>query len=204
MKRRAALCCATVALLFLLCGCEKIARNMYDQPRVDPQQPTSLFDDGSPARREPPGTVPRTTGIIAGTSSGRTGAELEKRSQGLDLAPSQPLPLSPALLQRGRERFDIFCAPCHSAVGDGDGMIVRRGFPAPPSFHTDRLRAAPDRHVYEVMSAGYGVMPSYADRISPEDRWKIVSYIRALQFSQSASIGDVPADQAAALARERN
>ena len=94
------------------------------------------------------------------------------------------------LLHRGQERFNIYCAPCHSPVGDGDGMVVRRGFPAPPSYHIDRLRQAPARDFYDVMTNGYGVMRPYSDRVSPEDRWAIVAYIRALQLSQYARAGD--------------
>ena len=114
-------------------------------------------------------------------------------------AQGMPYPITRALLQRGRERFDIHCAPCHSPVGDGDGMIVRRGFPQPPSYHSARLRAAPDRHFYDVITRGYGIMYSYADRVAPEDRWAIVAYIRALQLSQYASLKDVPADEASRL-----
>jgi mono/diheme cytochrome c family protein len=109
----------------------------------------------------------------------------------------RPVPkpaVSLALLQRGRERFDIYCAPCHSRLGDGDGRIARRGFPHPPSYHIDRLRKAPDRHFYDVMTNGYGVMYPYRDRVSPEDRWAIVAYIRALQLSQDAPPQALPAN----------
>jgi mono/diheme cytochrome c family protein len=95
-------------------------------------------------------------------------------------------------LQRGRERFEIYCAPCHSPLGDGDGLVARRGFPHPPSYHDERLRRAPDRHFYDVMSEGYGVMASYADRVAPSDRWAIVAYIRALQLSQHAPVAALP------------
>jgi hypothetical protein len=95
-------------------------------------------------------------------------------------------------LQRGRERYDIFCTPCHGLSGSGDGMIVRRGFPAPPSYHTARLRAAPAQHFFDVISNGYGVMYSYAPRIEPRDRWAIVAYVRALQQSQNARLADIP------------
>jgi mono/diheme cytochrome c family protein len=92
-----------------------------------------------------------------------------------------------ALIQRGRERYTIYCAPCHSPTGDGRGMIVERGFPPPPSFHTDRLRAAPPQHFFDVITQGFGAMYSYADRVEPRDRWAIVAYIRALQRSQGAT-----------------
>lgn len=113
-------------------------------------------------------------------------------------APPAP-PVTLALLQRGQQRFDIYCAPCHSRMGDGHGMIVERGFPAPPSYYIDRLRQAPAQHFYDVITHGYGAMFPYAVRVSPADRWAIVAYIRALQASTDARIADVPADQQQAL-----
>jgi mono/diheme cytochrome c family protein len=101
-------------------------------------------------------------------------------------------PVTPALLERGRERYDIYCAPCHSPIGDGQGMIVRRGFPPPPSYHIDRLRNAPPQHFYDVITQGFGAMYSYAGRVSPADRWAITAYIRALQLSQNASAEHKP------------
>jgi mono/diheme cytochrome c family protein len=100
-------------------------------------------------------------------------------------APRVP-PLTRELISRGRERYHVFCAPCHAELGDGRGMIVQRGFPAPPSFHTDAVRALTPQQVYDAISNGYGVMYSFADRIAPEDRWAIVAYVRALQRSQDA------------------
>jgi mono/diheme cytochrome c family protein len=97
-----------------------------------------------------------------------------------------------ALLQRGQERYSIYCLPCHSPVGDGDGRVVRRGFPRPPNYHEERLRAAPDQHFFDVITHGYGVMHSYADRVPPQDRWAIVAYIRALQLSQHAEVAQMP------------
>jgi mono/diheme cytochrome c family protein len=99
-------------------------------------------------------------------------------------APVKPPPVTLALLQRGQQRFRIDCTPCHSELGDGHGMIVERGFPAPPSYHTDRLQQAPTQHFYDVMTNGYGAMYSFAGRVSPQDRWAIAAYIRALQLSQ--------------------
>jgi mono/diheme cytochrome c family protein len=99
-------------------------------------------------------------------------------------APVRPPPLTPELLQRGQERFRIDCTPCHSELGDGHGMIVQRGFPAPPSYHIDRLRNAPTQHFYDVITHGYGAMYSFAGRVAPSDRWAIAAYIRALQLSQ--------------------
>jgi len=116
-----------------------------------------------------------------------------------ETADATPPPLDLALIERGQQRFDIFCAPCHGRVGDGDGMIVERGFPKPPSYHIDRLRRAPTRHFYDVITDGYGAMYAYAARVPPPDRWAIAAYIRALQASQSATPGDVPPERRADL-----
>jgi mono/diheme cytochrome c family protein len=110
-----------------------------------------------------------------------------------------PPPVTLALLQCGQERFRIFCAPCHSELGDGDGMVVQRGFPRPPSYHTDRLRAAPPRHFYDVITNGHGAMYSFSARVQPGDRWAIAAYIRALQRSQNATLADVREDRRGAL-----
>ena len=113
-----------------------------------------------------------------------------------------PVPVPPvtiALLQRGRERFDIYCAPCHSRTGDGNGMIVQRGFPRPPSYFTDRLRQASNQHFYDVIAQGYGAMFPYAERVAAADRWAIVAYIRALQASNSVHLPDVPAEKRQSL-----
>jgi mono/diheme cytochrome c family protein len=109
-----------------------------------------------------------------------------------DAQPRPAPPVTLALLERGQQRFRIYCAPCHSELGDGHGMIVQRGFPVPPSYHTDRLRDAPVQHFFDVISNGYGAMYSFADRIQPEDRWAIAAYIRALQRSQNAAEKDLP------------
>lgn len=172
-------------------GCEKVARNMYDQPRYKPMHESPLFPDGTSARPPVPGTVAAASGTLAGTSSGRVGTELEAERAKPEAATKIPFPITLALLRRGQERFGIYCSPCHSPVGDGDGMVARRGFPHPPSYHTDRLRNAPDRHFYDVMTGGYGIMRPYADRVSPEDRWAIVAYIRALQLSQYARLEEL-------------
>ena len=114
-------------------------------------------------------------------------------------APPASPPVTLALLERGQQRFDIYCAPCHGRAGDGDGMIVARGFPHPPAYFTEALRDAPNRHFYDVITNGYGAMFSYADRVAPVDRWAIVAYIRALQASNAATLADVPADKQQAL-----
>ncbi|HTT00683.1 MAG TPA: cytochrome c [Steroidobacteraceae bacterium] len=106
-----------------------------------------------------------------------------------------PPPVTRALLERGRERFEIYCAVCHGPAGYGDGQIVQRGFPAPPSYHIERLRQAPIQHFYDVITSGYGVMYPYAERVSPEDRWAIVAYIRALQASQHMPVAQLSGAQ---------
>ena len=102
-------------------------------------------------------------------------------------------------MARGRERFDIYCSPCHGRAGSGDGMVVRRGYRRPPSLHDDRLRNTPVGHFFDVISNGFGAMPDYAAQINPEDRWAIVAYVRALQLSEHATLADVPADQRGTL-----
>ena len=102
-----------------------------------------------------------------------------------------PFPIDDKVMERGHERFDIFCSPCHGRTGQGDGMVVRRGYRHPPTYHQDRLRDAPVGHFFDVMTNGFGAMPDYAAQVSPEDRWAIASYIRALQLSEHASMNDL-------------
>ena len=180
----------SLVALLMLAGCERTMRDMYDQPRYKPMHASPLFRDGTSARSPVPGTVAASSGVLAGTSSGRAGGRREEFLSRLEKAQEMPLPVTLELLRRGQDRFNIFCAPCHSPVGDGDGMVARRGFPPPPSYHSERLREAPDRHFFDVITRGYGVMFPYANRIEPDDRWAIVAYIRALQLSQYASAKD--------------
>ena len=208
--------CVVASALCALGGCERGMHDMYDQPKYQPLTPSKLFDDGNSSRPQVAGTVPHSAGALAASSSGRgspimttpaagpaVGVDAQGRSLALGSSAqsdyANPLPITPQLLARGRNRFDIYCAPCHSRVGDGDGMIVRRGFPAPPSYHTERLRKAPDSHFFQVISDGYGAMYPYADRIAPEDRWAIVAYIRALQLSQHAPAAELDAADVAKL-----
>jgi mono/diheme cytochrome c family protein len=113
-----------------------------------------------------------------------------------------PEPVTQEMIERGRQRFDIYCSVCHGRTGEGNGMIVRRGFPTPPSFHIDRLRSAPAGHFVEVINSGFGLMYSYASRVEPADRWAIAAYIRALQLSQHAGLADIPAEQRTQLEQE--
>jgi hypothetical protein len=162
-------CAATLAACLALGGCEQVMRDMYEQPRFAPGAATPLFDDGSATRPPPEGSIPRSRGDAAATASGRRGDQAVDEAQAAHAREKLP-PITAALLERGRGRFDIYCAPCHGIAGDGDGPVVRHGFPAPPSYHIDRLREAPDRHFFDVVTQGYGIMYSYADRVLPQDR----------------------------------
>jgi cytochrome c553 len=172
------------AILFAMAlgGCRQ---DMHDTPRYEPLEASAFFTDTSSARAPVANTVSRNpladsdellyTGKINGV-----------------LANEFPMPVTAALMTRGQERFDIFCAPCHGRTGQGDGMIVQRGMRQPPSFMEERLRNAPAGYFFDVMTHGFGAMQDYASQIPVEDRWAIVAYERALQFSQYAAIGDVP------------
>lgn len=176
-------------LLLLLTGCDLVPFHMRDQPRYDPLEPSTLWADNMSARPIPANTVPRGEWgeIILDDAlySGQVEGEYVENI---------PLPVTRELLLRGQERYNIFCSPCHGRVGDGQGMIVQRGFPTPPSFHNDRLREEPDGYYYDVITNGFGVMYSYASRVPPRDRWAITAYIRALQLSQNAGLEDIPAE----------
>lgn len=171
---------------------------MYRQPHWETGEGSAMFADGRADRPPPPGSMPTRIGDAAAISSGHAGHDEVLARTAADNATRLP-PLTQALLQRGQERYTIYCMPCHSPVGDGDGPVVRRGFPPPPSYHEQRLRDAPDRYFYDVISRGYGIMPSYADRVDPQDRWAIVAYLRALQLSQHATVAELPAALQAAL-----
>ncbi|MGH8257706.1 MAG: c-type cytochrome [Steroidobacteraceae bacterium] len=192
---------AVVAAAALLSGCEKGMQDMYQQPRYNPLAPSRLWADGGSARLPVSGTQIAARGGFAGSSSGREGYDLAQRWDRDEYATVNPYPLTAALLARGQQRFQIYCAPCHGPAGDGNGYIVQRGFPAPPSYHIDRLRNAPDRYFVDVITNGYGLMYSYADRVPPADRWAIVAYIRALQLSQHAPAAVLSAADRAQLGR---
>ena len=199
---RASLLACGLAALVATSGCERLMRDMYEQPKLNPASASPLFDDGSASRPRPPGSIAHAAGDLAATSSGRLGTaalDADAQSRAMDRLPAQP---GAALLQRGRERYGIYCAPCHSALGDGEGRVVQRGFPAPPSYHLARLLQAPDRHFYDVITNGHGVMLPYADRVAPADRWAIVAYIRALQLSQRAPVAALPPEIRDRLAKE--
>jgi mono/diheme cytochrome c family protein len=174
---------SSLALLALLGGC----RDMYDQPRYEPLEPSDFFADGRSARPQVEGTVAR--GQL------RLDEHLHFGRVAGQPAASFPFAVTREVLARGRERFDIFCSPCHGRLGDGTGMAVRRGFQPPPTYHQDRLREAPPGYVFDVITNGFGRMVDLKDRIPPRDRWAVVAYVRALQLSQRARIEDVPDEE---------
>jgi hypothetical protein len=169
------------AIGMLLAGCRL---DMHVQPKYLPYEATEFFGDGRSERPPVSGTVAR--GHLHLDELLYTGKE-----NGV-LADKFPFPITRADLERGRERYNIYCTPCHDYTGSGHGMIVQRGFPPPPSFHIDRLRGAPAGHFFEVMTNGLGAMYSYAARVEPEDRWRIAAYLRVLQLSRHATIQDAP------------
>lgn len=161
--------CLLLSLALAGCG----DHSMFQQNRYGTFSKAGLFKNGTEAQPLPDGVVAQ--------------GDLERRQEA-----TRPPAVDMALLSRGHERYDIYCSPCHGLSGHGDGMIVQRGFPAPPSYHSDRLRTADPQHFFDVITNGYGVMYSYAARLEPRDRWAIVAYIRALQQSQHADVADVP------------
>jgi mono/diheme cytochrome c family protein len=183
IARRAAFATAALSLL-VATGCRQ---DMQDQPKFFPQRGTDFYADGRSVRPQVENTVARNqlheneyfyTGLVNG-----------KEGDGM------PFPATMEVLQRGQERYNVYCAPCHSRVGNGVGMIVQRGYMKAGSFHSARLEAAPLGHFFHVISNGYGAMPDYAAQVTPADRWAIVAYIKALQLSQKATQADVPAGE---------
>ena len=169
--------------ILLACTLVSCRPDMANQPKAKPLSQSDFFANGASARQPPPYTVPH-------GKAREDGAFYTGLTNGIYIT-QLPMKLTPELLYRGRTRFDAMCAECHDRTGSGNGMIVQRGFPQPPSFHVDRLRNAPIGHFYDVISNGYGVMYPYAARVEPEDRWAIVAYIRTLQLSHNANSSDV-------------
>ena len=168
-----------------LTGCSRL--DMQDQPKYRPQRPSAFFADGRSERQPVEGTLAR------GTLNEDTAFYEGKDAAGKDIE-EFPIAVNKAVIERGQQRFDVYCSPCHGRIGNGLGMIVRRGFKHPPSYHIDRLREAPVGHLYDVMTNGYGAMLNYAAQVQPRDRWAIAAYIRALQYSENANINDLPAE----------
>jgi mono/diheme cytochrome c family protein len=179
---------AVIALILTTTACRQ---DMHDQPKYQPLERSSFFEDGRASRPLLPGVIAR--GQL------RDDEQLYTGKSGQDPVTKFPFPITAQILERGRQRYDIYCSPCHDRIGTGLGMVVRRGLRQPPSYHIDRLRAAPVGYFYDVISNGFGAMSDYAAQIEPADRWAVVAYIRVLQRSQHATLADVPHDQRAAL-----
>jgi Cytochrome C oxidase, cbb3-type, subunit III len=167
--------------LMVLAGCRQ---DMHDQPRYEPLEPSTFFADGRSSRPLVEGTVAR--------GSLRLDELLYTGKVDGELSEAMPFPVTRELLGRGQERYSIYCTPCHDHVGNGQGMIVQRGLRPPPSFHIERLRAAPIGHFFDVITNGYGAMANYAVEVATADRWAIAAYIRALQLSQHAEVAELP------------
>ena len=173
-----------LAFCALLAGCRQ---KMANQPKYDPLEPSDFFADGMASRPRIEGTVAR--GELVTDPFLATGKINGQDGDGF------PFAVTPAVIDRGQERFNIYCSECHGRLGNGNGMIPSRGYRHPPSFHTDTLRAAKTGHFFDVMTNGLGSMPPYAAQVPPSDRWAIVAYIRTLQISQNGTVADLPADK---------
>jgi mono/diheme cytochrome c family protein len=190
---------------------------MHDQPRYNTLAESPMFPDGQASRPPVPGTVARGmlkedsllhTGRLEGQSTdappqGSSAAATAADRPGQGFADLFPFPITAEVMDRGQANFNVYCAVCHDKLGAGDGMIVRRGYRKPPSFHTDRLRRAPAGYLFDVITNGFGAMPDYSAQISTEDRWAVVAYVRALQLSQNATLADVPAEERQRLEKEK-
>lgn len=167
----------------VLAGC---AQKMREQPKLNPDDPSLFFANGTSSQAPVQDTVAR--GFLRDDVELFTG----KDATGADVT-QFPFPITRQDIVRGEERFNIYCAPCHGRLGNGGGIVVAHGFMAPPTFHQDRLRTAPVGHFFDVITNGLTPMPSYANQVSARDRWEIIAYIRTLQFSQNANVNDLPA-----------
>lgn len=183
-RRPRLLVLALLPVMLGLAGCTRDhkfqAISMWNESRIKPYEPGQGVERNAGARQIPVGTVPR------GDLLPDTGREADNK-----LITRFPMPVTKEVLQRGQERYNIYCSPCHGLTGDGEGVVVKRGFPHPPDYAIKRLREAPIGHYYEVITQGYGIMYSYADRVPRSDRWAIAAYIRALQAARK----EVPEDQ---------
>lgn len=184
LKLAAFLCLFILVMSFAIQGC---SYNMSLQPRYNPMSRSNFFSDERSERPVVENTVAK--GQMFPSHPFYTGS-----LDGVEVA-TVPVPVNIALLKRGQERFDIYCSPCHSRIGNGEGMIVQRGFVHPPTYHSDRLRRVPDGHFFAVITEGIGRMWSYSNRVDVPDRWAIAAYIRALQFSQFAPVSEIPQNE---------
>jgi mono/diheme cytochrome c family protein len=183
--------------VFALVGCRQ---DMHDQPKYKPLGETKFFADNRQSRADVPHTVARGD-LRDGDSEFYSGKSAKDAKTDVDVF---PITVNKDLIQRGHQRFDVFCSPCHGRLGNGLGMIVRRGFKQPPSYHIERLRTAPVGHFYDVITNGYGSMYNYAAQITPRDRWAIISYIRTLQYSENQKVDTLSADAKAKLPAQPN
>ena len=181
LSKRALRLTSVAATLFMIAGCEHLHQDMGNQPKNKPLSPSDFFADGRSVRTPVENTVSR-------SSLDNDQLIVTKESTMF------PVPINEALLERGQERYRIFCSPCHGIQGDGNGMIVMRGMKRPPTYHQDRLRQAPNGYFYDVITNGFGQMYNYAAQVPPTDRWAIVAYVRALQLSRNARVADLPAE----------
>ena len=178
-----------VAMIVIAATCSACRQDMHNQPKYIPFRASTFYADGLSARPVVPGTVARgqlddDPLLFTGKVNGKDADEF-------------PFIIDQRVMARGEERFNIHCSPCHARTGNGDGMVVRRGYRRPPPYDDDRLRQAPVGHFFDVISNGFGAMPDYAAQIAPSDRWAIVAYVRALQLSAHATLADVqPAERA--------
>ena len=181
------------AVVLVLASGVACRQDMHDQPKYIPLRPSDFFSDGRSERPFIEGTVARghlNDDSVYFEGKGPDGKAVEQF----------PFPVTKDVLLRGQSRFNIYCTPCHDRLGEGNGMVVRRGYRHPPSYHIDRLRQASDGYIFDVITNGFGAMPDYAAQIPVRDRWTIVAYVRALQLSHNATINDVPADVRGQLA----
>lgn len=176
--RRAGLAAALAVSLVFAIGCRQ---DMHDQPKYEPFEQSDFFVDGQASRQPIPGTVAR--GSLQEDTAFSTGLTEE----GIPV-PTLPIPLDRPTLERGRVVYDVYCSPCHGRTGEGDGMIVRRGFKRPESFHATRLRQSPPGYFFQVVTNGFGEMSSYAGQVTVADRWAAIAYIRALQLSRAVPV----------------
>ena len=160
-------------------------QDMHDQPKYPPLRPSTFFSDGRSARPFVDDTVAR--GHLDDDQLLYTGKGPEGKP-----ADTFPFPVTKDVILRGQQRYNVYCTPCHDRTGDGNGMVVQRGYRKPPSYHIERLRQVPNGYIYDVITSGFGAMPDYAAQIPVHDRWAIVAYVRALQLSRNATINDVP------------
>ena len=179
-------------VILVALGAAGCRQDMHDQPKLKPYRGSTFFADGSGMRRLPPNTVAQ------GTLQEDTHYFTGRLADG-SVASELPMPMTRTVLKRGQERYNIYCTPCHGQVGEGRGMVVRRGYKQPTSYHEERLRQVPVGYFFDVMTNGFGVMPSYAPQVPVSDRWAIAAYIRALQLSQHVEAASLTPEQLAAL-----